>query len=643
MKTTALISEHAVYVAANNPENIQSIFHIGGSIVFGNSGRTILQLFDSFDGKNADSKKIAAYARKLIKEGEIFVCGRDDDKFSAYRVNNSGASKANDLIASDARCRTVPYSMLVDYLLSSLNYSVEEKTQFGFVCSESAKVLYGKNTSLNLIPSEYCTGGEFDASKNISNTQVHQNLRHHLNAVSAVSALNHYKKPLAAEERRVKHETYSIINEYLVPKSTIESIFSEPAGCSRTELSDLAAKCRNLSVPKKELILPAKYKAASQKKESLIVSLRTSRIMSAHAMQEYKQEHVAKLRMYGDTKHLKYSNSIILSAEQKDLEKISQELSKTYSTIEEVRRPHLAKLPKPIISPINVRAVETMNMWNIGMIGSYDAWLKTKGEGIKVGIIDTGIDYNHKNLKERFDKTNMGYDFVNQNKKPMDENGHGTHVAGITAGFETGVAPKSTLYALRVLDRNGSGSEIDVLMALEWAIDNGMDVVNMSLGFTVNSKPLEEACTAAVSRGVLVCAAAGNDPLEPCFPGDYDVQGVISVAAVDRSHKRAPWSRVNDNNDLCAPGVDIVSSVPGNKYAVMSGTSMATPHVAGAAALVLSYMRQDPGAVEHLMESTAEKIGNKKYYGEGLVRPDLTIVAERKIKVAAGAARRWNM
>jgi subtilisin len=155
---------------------------------------------------------------------------------------------------------------------------------------------------------------------------------------------------------------------------------------------------------------------------------------------------------------------------------------------------------------------ELDNSWGVKHIGAGEVHSSNKGAGVKVAIIDTGIDYTHPDLDANY---KGGYDFVND-ADPKDDEGHGTHVAGIIAAEDNGngvvgVAPQASLYAVKVLDSGGSGYISDVVAGIEWAIENGMDIISMSLGTNSNYKTLRDACDQASAAGILVVAAAGND------------------------------------------------------------------------------------------------------------------------------------
>lgn len=251
-------------------------------------------------------------------------------------------------------------------------------------------------------------------------------------------------------------------------------------------------------------------------------------------------------------------------------------------------------------------------LWNLDMVQAPQAWEHARGENSVVAVIDTGIDYTHPELEGRFGHV-LGVDFVSGGD-PYDDNGHGTHVAGTVAGKSTGVAPQATLYAIKVLDAGGSGSEVAVLRGIEWAIEHNVHVINMSLGSSYASAPEAKLVALAAQKGIAVACAAGNDGDSSYnYPASHP--GAISVAAVDRYKDRASFSNYNDQVDLCAPGLEVYSAWPGGSYQVLSGTSMATPHVAGACALLAG-----SGSIEDQLKATAQKLGRADYFGSGLIQ-----------------------
>ena len=265
------------------------------------------------------------------------------------------------------------------------------------------------------------------------------------------------------------------------------------------------------------------------------------------------------------------------------------------------------------------------NLWNLENIGAYKAHNKSRGNGIKIAIIDTGIDYNHNEVSRNFIRK-KGYNFIKDNDDPFDDDGHGTHVAGIAAGKNCGVAPDATLYAVKVLDSDGSGSDATIAAGIEWAMLNNIDIANMSIGGPTASRALEEMCRLASQNNVLLIAAAGNEGYGPEYPAAFG-DCVIAVAAVNMNNKHASFSNIWETNDISAPGVDIYSCYPGGEYRIWDGTSMATPHVSGALGLLLS-KSGNPNTAEEVMCNKAQKLEyNGKYdyswvFGAGLVRAD---------------------
>lgn len=251
-------------------------------------------------------------------------------------------------------------------------------------------------------------------------------------------------------------------------------------------------------------------------------------------------------------------------------------------------------------------------------IDAPEAWEISTGSDVVVAVIDTGVDYTHPDLANNMwtnpgeiagngiDDDNNGFvddvhgwDFVNNDADPMDDNNHGTHVAGTIAADGNngigiaGVNWSAEIMALKFLNSSGSGSTYGAIQALNYATMMGVPISNNSWGGGGYSTALHDAIEAAGQAGQLVVAAAGNDGTNndssPHYPSNYTLDNVLSVAATDRNDKLASFSNYGATSvDLAAPGVSIYSTVAGGGYASFSGTSMATPHVAGAAALLLS-------------------------------------------------------
>ena len=273
---------------------------------------------------------------------------------------------------------------------------------------------------------------------------------------------------------------------------------------------------------------------------------------------------------------------------------------------------------------------ELTNAWGVEHIGAGDAHASNnRGTGVKVGIIDTGIDSTHPELSANYAG---GWDFINNDNDPRDDHGHGTHVAGIVGAVDNGdvdagvvgVAPEASLYAYKVLDASGSGVYSDIIAALEQAVEDGMDVANMSLGSSEDpGQTVHDACDRAAAAGVLLVAAAGNSGTwdgsgdNIIYPARYSC--VVAVAATMSSDDRAYFSSTGPDLELVAPGYNIYSTIPGGGYGHESGTSMACAHVAGTAALIIHNGVSD---VRSRLASTADDLGPQGFdtlYGYGLV------------------------
>jgi subtilisin family serine protease len=265
--------------------------------------------------------------------------------------------------------------------------------------------------------------------------------------------------------------------------------------------------------------------------------------------------------------------------------------------------------------------------WNIVQITADKVQAaNTNGTGVRVAVIDTGIDYTHPDLAGIY---SGGFNVLSNTTDPMDDNGHGTHCAGILAatGSKNGIygtAPGVSLYAVKVLSNTGKGQVSDVIEGIFWAKNNSMQVASLSLGAGEDSQALHDAVDEATAGGVLIVAAAGNNGVASgsgntmTYPAKYT--GVLSVAAVNKYNHRASWSSTGSELGVSAPGVNIRSTVPGASYATESGTSMAAPHVAGVAALVYSaHPDWTNQQVRQQIIRTATPLGNSQFYGAGLV------------------------
>jgi subtilisin len=338
---------------------------------------------------------------------------------------------------------------------------------------------------------------------------------------------------------------------------------------------------------------------------------------------------------------------------------------------------------------IRAHAVDTEldNSWGVTRIGSGVVHGSgTTGFDVSVAVIDSGVDYTHPDLDGNYAG---GYDFVENDAEPLDVYGHGTHVAGTACAEDNGngvvdskgdplygvvgVAPGCALYSLRVLDDNGYGYSSDIIAAMQWAVDNNLQVANLSLGWDRDpGSTVKAAFDNAWNAGVVVVAAAGNSGNPPgkgnstIYPAKYE--SVIAVAATDSGDNRASFSSTGDEVELAAPGVSVYSTwnddtshydpqpVCGTDangeygcYKYGSGTSMASPHVAGTAALVIaSGVVADTNSngrvndeVRARMNETADDLGDPgrdPQFGYGLVDADEAAASPEPVTDIAIAA-----
>lgn len=233
--------------------------------------------------------------------------------------------------------------------------------------------------------------------------------------------------------------------------------------------------------------------------------------------------------------------------------------------------------------PKSIQLTNVQTLWDEGYYG----------KDVHIAILDTGIDVNHKCLNDRIVETK---NFIDGSEDVTDRNGHGTHVAGIIAANRskegmTGIAPEVSLHIYKVLADNGDGSHDAIIKALEQAINQKVDIINMSLGGTEANEKMHELINKAIDNGICVVCASGNEAMgdngsvdEISYPGFW--REVVEVGSVEQDGIISKFSNSNYNIDLVAYGGKITSCYPGNKYATTSGTSQATPQISGALALL---------------------------------------------------------
>lgn len=276
--------------------------------------------------------------------------------------------------------------------------------------------------------------------------------------------------------------------------------------------------------------------------------------------------------------HNSHTNVIVLSNEKSEHE---LRKNKNVEYIEEDALAFVSARTSP-------QPAQTLS-WGIDRVDAELVWpLGNTADPIRVGIIDTGISLTHPDLQQNI---KGGINTIRPGRSANDDNGHGSHVAGIIGAVNNaigvvGVAPQVDLYAIKALNSTGSGYLSDIIEGLDWAVANNMQILNMSLGTTSDSQAMHDAIIRAHNAGIVIVAAAGNSGGAVEYPAKYPE--VIAVSATDSNNQIAYFSSRGPEVDLAAPGVSIFSSYKGSAYATLSGTSMATPHVVGAAALLLN-------------------------------------------------------
>jgi serine protease AprX len=414
---------------------------------------------------------------------------------------------------------------------------------------------------------------------------------------------------------------------------------------------------------------------ASSTRQTVVQQLKSAATPSQQELSKFFEQRKALEVGVSRIKYLWIVNAVALNASPSVIEELSKR--------PEVERVDLDQ-PRKVIEDIS---------WGVSKVNADQVWTNpgSKGAGVIVAVIDTGVDLTHTDIKNHLwvnhneipgdgidnDKNGYiddvnGYNFSGHNSDPTDDQNHGTHVTGTivgdgSAGTKTGVAPEAKVMALKVLDSVGNGKETDVWEGIQYAVENGANIISMSLGWKHSWNPdrnsWRQVCQNAIAAGVVVIVAAGNDGEDASSdqvrtPGD--VPGVITVAATDNADhvasfsSRGPvsWATVSPYNDfpnltkpdVAAPGVLIKSTMRGGGYVgdqtaePWSGTSMATPHVSGVAALMIAYaksknMKISPADVKACLEKTAVHLGTQgknNEYGSG------RIDAVKAVQCAAG-------
>lgn len=317
----------------------------------------------------------------------------------------------------------------------------------------------------------------------------------------------------------------------------------------------------------------------------------------------------------------------------------------------EILRPQEGEEVQPSLNAPNDEYYS--KQWNLHQIGVEGAWSQTKGSGVTVAVIDTGVTKVRDLSETKFVK---GYDFVNDKEEASDDNGHGTHVAGTIAQATNnkygvaGIAYEAKLMPLKVLSAYGGGTVADIAEAIKFAADKGADVINMSLGGGGESQLLKEAINYAHKKGVIIIAAAGNENENSAsYPARYP--NVIGVSAFGPNGEKAPYSNFGAGVDISAPGgsdagtilQETINEEGEGVFLGLQGTSMASPHVAGVAALVKAQGIQEPEEILKVLKQSARVIQDDSlnYYGAGQLNAEAAVKLATEGKISFQDFFRW--
>ncbi|MGF9701043.1 MULTISPECIES: S8 family peptidase [Paenibacillus] len=253
--------------------------------------------------------------------------------------------------------------------------------------------------------------------------------------------------------------------------------------------------------------------------------------------------------------------------------------------------------------------------WGVKQIRAPKVWSVSTGHRVKIGVIDTGADYQHPDLRYSLAR---GINLLNRSMLPHDDNGHGTHIAGTIAAANSmegmiGVAPRSLIYPVKAFDHNGSAYVSDIVLGIDWCVRNRVDIINMSFGMKTRSKALLDVVNRAYQAGIVIVASSGNDGKRRSIDYPARYPQTISVGATDKNRRIASFSNRGAYVDVYAPGDKIVSSWVQGKHHEMSGTSMATSHVSGAIALLLAkHPGLSPGEIKMLVKRATVPLRARK-------------------------------
>ena len=273
------------------------------------------------------------------------------------------------------------------------------------------------------------------------------------------------------------------------------------------------------------------------------------------------------------------------------------------------------------------KAEKNLSMpWGVKQVRAYKAWPSSTGNRVRIGVIDTGADFQHPDLRHSLAR---GINLLNRTMLPYDDNGHGTHIAGTIAASNydegmVGVAPRALIHPVKAFDHNGAAYVSDIILGIDWCVLNRVDIINMSFGMKSRSKALLDMVNKAYHNGIVIVASSGNEGKRRSIDYPARYSQTISVGATDKYRRIAPFSNRGQFVDVYAPGEKITSSWIHGKHHEMSGTSMATSHVTGSIALLLSLRPElAPGEIKALLKRTATPLRLRKSAGRSSISTKL--------------------
>jgi subtilisin family serine protease len=282
---------------------------------------------------------------------------------------------------------------------------------------------------------------------------------------------------------------------------------------------------------------------------------------------------------------------------------------------------------------INPDSVQIIG-WELLKFNIPELWSISTGKNITVGVIDTGCDINHNDIKNNLV---TGKNFIDRKKDPIDDNGHGTHVSGTIAGENNsqgivGVSPNTKIMPLKALNAGGGGNETNIAEAIVFGSKH-CDFLCMSLGSPNKSSKIHAAIKQAIKNKTIIFCAAGNSGTNSPIMYPAKFSETIAIGAIDRHLQRTSFTCSGDELDFLSPGQDIFSCMPNGGYAMMSGTSMATPFAVGCACLIKSIHKNiTQASLVEMLKHTTLKLNNKqyqhkKYQGYGIINPNKKLLS----------------